>query len=249
MDKAIVQTRKRLPPSGGDAEFVPSSEEPVRPSRSDGGDTRSRILVAAYRRVARDGYAKLSLREIAKDAGVNHALINYHFQTKDNLVLAVLDEANRLLLARQNGMYRSDMTFAEKWAHACRFYEDDLNSGFVRLMMELFAASFSNPALRAEVRPRHLAWRRLVDAAVRDAIATYRLEVPASPEAIGAWIGAFWMGMELEMMLDIGESEGHHREALQAMQDLLMRLDGSAPKASRRRVAKVARPAVKGSRP
>ncbi|MEO6363292.1 MAG: TetR/AcrR family transcriptional regulator [Caldimonas sp.] len=227
---------------------MPSSEEPRRPSRSDGGDTRSRILVAAYRRVARDGYATLSLREIARDAGVNHALINYHFQTKDNLVLAVLDEANRRLLARQNEMYRSDMTFAEKWAHACRFYEDDLNSGFVRLMMELFAASFSNPALRAEVRPRHLAWRRLVDAAVRDAIVTYRLEVPASAEAIGAWIGAFWMGMELEMMLDIGESEGHHREALQAMQDLLAQLGGSAAKPVRRRAAAARPPAGKGSR-
>ena len=44
---------------------------------------------------------------------------------------------------------------------------------------------------------------------------------PASAEALGAWIGAFWSGMELEMLLDIDdESEDHHREAVQAMQEL-----------------------------
>jgi hypothetical protein len=32
---------------------------------------------------------------------------------------------------------------------------------------------------------------------------------PWTEQKIG--IGAFWTGMELEMMLDIDESEGHHR--------------------------------------
>jgi hypothetical protein len=41
-------------------------------------------------------------------------------------------------------------------------------------------------------------------------------------------IGAFWTGMELEMVLDIDESEGHHREALQAMQKLLVHLGEKA---------------------
>ncbi len=49
-------------------------------------------------------------------------------------------------------------------------------------------------------------------------------KAPASAEALGAWLGAFWTGMELEMMLDIDGSEDHHREALQAMQELLVRL-------------------------
>ena len=62
------------------------------------------------------------MRETAKDAGVNHALINYHFRTKDQLVIEVLDAANRRLLARQSAMYHGPSTFAEKWAEARRFY-------------------------------------------------------------------------------------------------------------------------------
>lgn len=228
MVKPLVQTNQSPAPFDSTDAHASVRADAVRPSRSDGSDTKTRILAAAYDRIARDGYARLSIREIAKDAGVNHALINYHFKTKDRLVLAVLDEANRRLLARQKAMYGGPMTTAQKWEQACRFYEEDLRSGFVRLMVELFAASFSNPALKAEVRLRWLAWRRIVDEAVRDALATYRLESPASAEAIGAWIGTFWTGMELEMMLGIEESAGHHREALKAMHELLLRLDATA---------------------
>src|SRR5258707_11398891 len=106
----------------------------------DAGDTtKAKILEAAFRRLATEGYAALSVREIARDAGVNHALINYHFRSKDQLVIEVLDAANRRLLARQKSMYRAPGGFAEKWAEARRFYESDLASGFVRVQAELWA--------------------------------------------------------------------------------------------------------------
>ena len=74
-------------------------------AEGDLGETKAKILDAAFRRLANEGYAALSMREIARGAGVNHALINYHFRSKDELVIAVLDAANRELLARQQRMY------------------------------------------------------------------------------------------------------------------------------------------------
>ena len=114
-------------------------------AEGDLGETKAKILDAAFRRLANEGYAALSMREIAKGAGVNHALINYHFRSKDQLVIAVLDEANRQLLERQHRLYRSAAGFAEKWAQARGFYRSDLASGFVRVQAELWAASLSNP--------------------------------------------------------------------------------------------------------
>src|SRR3954469_20562905 len=132
----------------------------VRPvAEADYGETKAKILDAAFRRLAREGYAALSTREIAKDAGVNHALINYHFRTKDQLVIDVLDEANRQLLQRQQQMYRGPGGFAEKWAEARRFYDSDLASGFVRVQAELWAASMSNAGLREKFLPRIRAWK------------------------------------------------------------------------------------------
>lgn len=189
-------------------------------------ETKARILEAAFQRLAREGYASLSVREIARDAGVNYALINYHFQSKEKLVIAVLDEANRRLLERQAAMYQSRASVADKWAQARRFYENDLASGFVRVLMELYAASMSNEALRAEFQPRMNAWFELVAQAVRDAVDHHGLELPVSPEVIGCWISNFWMGMELATLAGTG-SPALHRQALDAVEMLLRRLDAA----------------------
>ncbi len=191
-------------------------------------ETATRILQAAYYRLATDGYAHLNMRDVAAEAGVNHALIHYYFGSKDQLVIAVLDEANRRLLERQTQMYMTPGDFAAKWAQARAFYEQDLASGFVRVQMELWAASLSNAALREQFVPRFIAWHRVIEDAVREALVHYRLELPVSPEALATWIVDFWVGMEFEMLLGISESQAHHRQALDAMQRLLEHFDRQA---------------------
>src|SRR6266513_272068 len=188
-------------------------------------ETAERILQAAYRRLAADGYAHLNMRDIAAEAEVNHALIHYYFGTKDQLVIAVLDAANRRLIERQMQMYDTPGDFAAKWAQARAFYEEDLASGFVRVQMELWAASLSNEGLRENFVPRIMEWRRVIEQAVCDALAHYQLDLPISPEALATWIANFWVGMEFEMLLGIPESQAHHQQALDAMQRLLEHFD------------------------
>src|SRR5512145_3040833 len=110
---------------------MPVSTDTGSSQHDASSDTRSRILEAAFQCLAARGYASLNVRDIARDAGVNHALISYYFGGKDRLVIAVLDEANRRLLDRQQRLYSEAGGFADKWARARRFYESDLASGFV----------------------------------------------------------------------------------------------------------------------
>ena len=211
----------------------PSEAAAARPrllAPADVDSTKSKILEAAYRRLAQEGYAALSMREIAKDAGVNHALINYHFRTKDQLVIEVLDAANRRLLARQSAMYRGPGSFAEKWSEARRFYESDLASGFVRVQAELWAASLANAELREKFLPRVLAWKQLVLDAVREAMAAAESHGVTLPPAITAevvacWISQFWLGMEWADLLDVKQERAMHGAALDAVQWLLRWLD------------------------
>ena len=213
---------------------------PPRPSApdADAGDTKSRILDAAFRCLATTGYAALSVREIAKDAGVNHALINYHFGTKDRLVIAVLDEANRELLVRQKQMYAAPGGFAAKWAQARRFYENDIASGFVRVQAELYAASLSNAELRAQFLPRIQAWKQVVLEAVREALAMHRPPLPPafSAEAIATLISEFWLGMEFARLIGGAAEQGRHAAALDAIEQMLVALEATppAPRAARR---------------
>ncbi len=52
-------------------------------------ETKDRILDAAERLVAQQGVAATSLRQITSEADVNLAAVNYHFQTKEELMKAV----------------------------------------------------------------------------------------------------------------------------------------------------------------
>jgi AcrR family transcriptional regulator len=194
-------------------------------------DTRTRILEAAFRCLAAKGYGALSVREIARDAGVNHALINYYFGTKDLLVIAVLDEANRKLLARQRTMYAGEGGFAAKWAEARRYYEHDVASGFVRVQAELYAASLSNPELRAQFLPRIRAWKQVVLEATREALRTYQPQLPAalSAEAIATLISEFWLGMEFARLIGDEGERARHEAALDAVQKMLELLEASQP--------------------
>ena len=62
-------------------------------------DTKTRILDAAEKLFGQEGFDATSLREITGEADVNLAAVNYHFQSKDALIDAVIarriDPVNR----------------------------------------------------------------------------------------------------------------------------------------------------------
>jgi AcrR family transcriptional regulator len=53
-------------------------------------DTKTRILNAAEKLFGKDGFDGTSLRDITAEADVNLAAVNYHFQSKDSLIDAVI---------------------------------------------------------------------------------------------------------------------------------------------------------------
>jgi AcrR family transcriptional regulator len=57
---------------------------------NDRQDTKTRILDAAERLFGANGFDSTSLRDITAEAQVNLAAVNYHFQSKDSLIDAVI---------------------------------------------------------------------------------------------------------------------------------------------------------------
>ncbi|MBF4574578.1 TetR family transcriptional regulator [Frondihabitans sp. VKM Ac-2883] len=68
----------------------------------DAANTRRLLLSSARRRFAQDGYSATRVRDIAADAGVNVALINRYFSSKEGLFEACLAHA-REELGRSDG--------------------------------------------------------------------------------------------------------------------------------------------------
>ncbi|WP_431042943.1 TetR/AcrR family transcriptional regulator [Streptomyces sp. P1-3] len=61
------------------------------------GDTRQRIQDVALELFTERGYDKTSLREIAERLEVTKAALYYHFKTKEDIVLSVVEDLGRLL--------------------------------------------------------------------------------------------------------------------------------------------------------
>ncbi len=85
---------------------MPELRDDARPKRRrDAAATREAILEAATRRFATQGYARAGVREIAADVGVNAALVNRYFGSKEGLFAEAIEHAFdiRHLLQGQRG--------------------------------------------------------------------------------------------------------------------------------------------------
>src|SRR5262245_26471441 len=75
-------------------------------------DTRARIVAAAAKAFAENGFRAAGTREIAARAGVNQGLISYYFQTKEKLWKAaaarILDQLQEVLQQPVDGIDATD---------------------------------------------------------------------------------------------------------------------------------------------
>jgi len=78
------------------------------------GDTEQRILDAAHAVFLRRGTAGARTQEIAKEAGVNSALLHYYFRTKDRLAEAVFRRAASQLMPAVIGILGSEAELERK---------------------------------------------------------------------------------------------------------------------------------------
>ena len=67
------------------------------------------LLDAAERLLVDVGYAGITTRRLAEEAGVNHGLVHYYFGSIENLLVRVLERFTERLIERQRELYAADM--------------------------------------------------------------------------------------------------------------------------------------------
>jgi AcrR family transcriptional regulator len=106
------------------------------------GDLKAAVLAAASEILAKQGLAALSLREVARRAGVSHNAPYRHFPNRDSLLAELAAEGFRRLRSAMAGKRGREMGEAY-----VRFALD--NPALFRLMFSGQLPSESHPALRA----------------------------------------------------------------------------------------------------
>jgi AcrR family transcriptional regulator len=93
--------------------------EPARPYHH--GDLRPALLRAAVEVIGQSGPAAMSLREVARRAGVTHAAAAYHFGDKAGLLTAVATQGYRILTEELRSAHDARSGFLEMGVAYVRF--------------------------------------------------------------------------------------------------------------------------------
>jgi AcrR family transcriptional regulator len=177
-------------------------------------DTRTLILEAARYRLLADGYAGLSTRKVATEAGVPLSQLHYHFGSKGGLVLALLEEENQRRLDRQTRMYAEDLPLWQRYEQACDFLEDDLESGYVRVLQEMIAAGWSNAQIGEAVRSLLDGWYWLLAEVAQEAERRYGPLGPFTADEVATLVGTIFVGSEALLLLGFDRQNIPIRSAL-----------------------------------
>jgi AcrR family transcriptional regulator len=191
-------------------------------------DTRTLIVQAARRRLLADGYAGLSTRKVAEEAGVPLSQLHYYFGSKGGLILALFEEENRWRLQRQQRMYSEDVPLWQRYERACDFLEDDLDSGYVRVLLEMIAAGWSNAAVRDAVRDLLDDWYLLLTEVAREAERRFGRLGPFTAAEVAALVGNAFVGSEALLLLGLDRKVLPIRSALRRFGVLIRELEEGA---------------------
>lgn len=183
--------------------------------------TPDRITDAARGCLLDEGYAKLSTRRVAERAGVPLSQIHYHFKGKQGLVLAVLARENERLVDRQTTMYGAEEPLSARYDQACDFLDDDLASGYVRVLQEMISSGWSDPVVAEQVVSLLKSWLDLLSEVAKEAEEEFGSLGPFSAEDVATLVGMAFIGGEALILLDDPQFSKSARAALRQVGELI----------------------------
>ena len=165
--------------------------------------TRRRLLAAAEKAFARDGFEAARLEDIAGLAGYTRGAFYANFRSKEDIFFALLEDwvAARIgevnaLLAKENTPAKRLRAFREQYAQLAR------DRRLVLLSLEFKLYAIRHPEAHARLRVR----LRRIRASVADLLRRltegtgHRLPIPGT--AVSAALGAISNGLLLENLVD-----------------------------------------------
>jgi AcrR family transcriptional regulator len=194
-------------------------------------ETSTTLLEAAKKVLRQNGYAALSTRDVAAAAGVPLSQIHYHFGSKQGMVLALFEYLNAQLLDRQNAMFgNAGMKLSEQWDRACDYLDDDIASGYVRVLQELIAASWADAAVAQVVRSATMGWVDLIVGVARKAERELGGLGPFTPEEVGAFAANAFIGAESLYLLGLEKKGSPIRQCLRRIGELVRSAEAARSK-------------------
>jgi AcrR family transcriptional regulator len=164
--------------------------------------TREQLVEAAIETLKADGYAGSSARAIAERAGLNQGLIFYHYGSVANLLLAALDAVSARRMEHYGAAVAEVASASELVDVAMSIFREDLDAGYVTVLVEMIAGASSTPGLGPEVSARLGPWFEFARGALGTIVGGSPLESVLPGEDVAYAVVALYLGLEMLTHLD-----------------------------------------------
>lgn len=163
------------------------------------------IVSAATRVLARQGYARSSLLDIAREAGMSKGALHYHFPTKEALVATVLE--NALLTVAERTLASWEQASGdpfESLRSAIRELWDirRTRTDEVAVIADLLAQSLYDPGLRPQLASYYRTATEQVNARLLPHLARIGLRPRVAPELLPRILVGLLDGLVMQHFVD-----------------------------------------------
>ena len=158
-------------------------------------ETRLALMDACVRLVGRSGIRAATARAVATEAGVNQALVFYHFDGVDGLLREAFDRGTQQMIDDYATRLGRATSFADLHAVGVQMAEAAREDGSAALLAQVIAAAHTDPEQARLLAHSLRLWHQAVADVVRRLLATHGLERDVDVEATTGALAAATIGM------------------------------------------------------
>jgi AcrR family transcriptional regulator len=189
----------------------------TRPNDAEEPDARTALLDAVERLMLAEGYAAVTSRRVAAEAGVNAGLVYYYFGPMDNLFVEVFRRSAARMLGRQAEALASEQPLWALWD----LIRDQTNTA---LNLEFLALGNHRKVVMDDMKEFSVQFRRVQFDGLSKVLVRYGVDTEAwPPEAVMLFMDgvARFMGEERAYDLNLG-----HAQAVNVIERLIGEFEG-----------------------
>lgn len=167
-------------------------------------DTSKKILAAAFKCLSTRGYANVSMRDIAEEAGVALSQLNYYYKNKEGLFTEVLRAVKQEYLQNIESKLQKIGTTQEKVSFLVKYCQELIreNTDIYRLLLDFFNMAMWSKSFNTELSAffkevSDVIGKYIVsDYSIKDNLQAY------SPNLITRMVIGATFGMAMQYILD-----------------------------------------------
>jgi AcrR family transcriptional regulator len=168
---------------------------------------KAQILEGAFRCLARKGYSRMTVRDIAAEAGVSVGTIYLYFRGKEEIVAALAAEYR----SRTDAELDAEVPAGEPLEilgsvleYFLAAYDDPTAADVFRVDVQIWAAGVHEPALRELYLNSHEYGARRFAELIAAAQEANELPRELAPDAVGRLLMTMLAGLELHKVMEPG---------------------------------------------